>query len=1475
MLIDWSKLQPYKRTKQKSFEQFCYQIVAKLFCDQGTLTSIDDSGGGDGVEFYITFENGNQFGWQAKFYEAPARLNVSNRKQNIIKSLKRAIEVHPQLEKWYLCLPTDLTNEENNWIQKDLKKHIPQNRSIEIEPWDESKLHELINRPNFNGLKQAFFNSLELSPVWFQEKFENLFTIVKNKFDDLLYVPNEEFEYWSVNPVLCNKKFKEQRIKYYPEKLNGLYEKCIASTKKLKNQNLRWRPLLEKYNEGHVKFIEQLKSTLPEVESRFKNINPNDITYLSDESLQNAARKLQAIRKELEEFRIAWYKENVSENQNNQDQGEKIQFRQILDIESIYREVLEELNYYISHSAIPVDWRIAHYLGNGGTGKTNFCVGLAKEYLQLNHPIIFIPAIKLTGQNPLSEQILSLLDIKTGYSFSDFLDCLNELGKIHNVRVPLIFDGLNEALNVNGFFNEKLSSDLPGLQQDILRRENLVLLTTCRSSYREKIWPASKIDDEQFHSLYGFTNPEDKKKLVRKYFEHYKIQADLSFLSLDRFTKPIYLKIFCESTNQERKGVKQVTLGFDSIYSIFENFIAQCDRNVFDKIIKTGKLPPTSANKSKASQALREISKHLWEQPSRSFSLEELMEIADGKTDIDYSKSITKALLDEELLFIRNWNENEEVVYLTYDLLAGYLIAKHLLSTTPDFKDFFNSPDQLASLINQDDKLLHPNHEDILEGLCSLLPIKKGIFVHDLINPIDPKNLIHQKLLKTSLSATVLLSPEFIPGTQVSFIKELSVRGKNLYYLLHLSEEVRFVSNHPFNFSFWSDILRQLPMNDRDTIWSEYLRNTEISSFDSITEEFEYLQELSQLSEEQTKKIDLVAELLFWTFTSTSGILKEKSAKELYAYGIKFPDAFLRKFYAAAGINDPSLFEWANLVLYNVVLFVAKMSSQTHKRELIAIADFLFNQVLTENSRYATNNLITRNYAFSTYKLLYRKFDKEIDFGTPESISKKFKKVGIIQWEESEDLNEGDYRDGNSLIDYFFDKEKMPYVIVGMGNEYNRTPEFLSTQAKLRWRAYQLGYRFDLFGDKDKEIAKYKHYGELYNKTERYADKYIGIAFMEYCGFLAAQGKLKSYEDVGSMRTFKPRIDPTCKEVRGKSNERIVKANYINCQVSLQQWCTDHSVPDLTDYLIRNDFTTNKDNFVLLHGLLHQHNKSFERQIFFQVDTIFVKNRMLNQARQAFQKSKKFGWGDNSAPTTSHIHESEIPDADIIPYNEFTDWYYSISSKKVERVYKKYNLIQDGKMLDELEADFIWKTVLSNNGFIGSSRESRGDFIVPAIRFSAPGTKEVSLEEAFERMGIRLEEVPIKKTESEEIEKTLPVFIPVRQLKGKFYLCKNIIEECELSSKVHETDLLDQYGVLASFNHTFEMEYVDQETFTYLRKDLLDRYLLKKQLTMFIIIWGERDYYPPDGDWTARTEQLNNRRWSDFYGWEEYKIEKA
>jgi len=145
-MIDWSKLKPYEGDKFKSFEELCYQIAKGLYAKRGEFTPIDDSGGGDGVEFYLTSRNGDQWGWQAKFYYPNKRLSASNRRANIKNSLHRACQEHPGLKKWFLCTPTNLTRTENFWFENALSKSLPQNMNVELIHWGDSEFQDWLSR---------------------------------------------------------------------------------------------------------------------------------------------------------------------------------------------------------------------------------------------------------------------------------------------------------------------------------------------------------------------------------------------------------------------------------------------------------------------------------------------------------------------------------------------------------------------------------------------------------------------------------------------------------------------------------------------------------------------------------------------------------------------------------------------------------------------------------------------------------------------------------------------------------------------------------------------------------------------------------------------------------------------------------------------------------------------------------------------------------------------------------------------------------------------------------------------------------------------------------------------------------------------------------------------------------------------------------------------------------------------------------
>lgn len=195
--ILWDKLQPYGGDSKKSFEELCFQIVLEVFKDDITsgavVTSIDDSGGGDGVEFYITYENGDVYGWQAKFF---CRLNEGGRKEQIKKSLQTAYKKHPNLKKWFLCSQCNFTPDEKEWFDnslensiKDTERVLPENHNVELIHWGESQLLNYLK--DYPSIHKFFFSTKLLTQNWFEDRYniDIQKTQIKAKYESEIHIP--------------------------------------------------------------------------------------------------------------------------------------------------------------------------------------------------------------------------------------------------------------------------------------------------------------------------------------------------------------------------------------------------------------------------------------------------------------------------------------------------------------------------------------------------------------------------------------------------------------------------------------------------------------------------------------------------------------------------------------------------------------------------------------------------------------------------------------------------------------------------------------------------------------------------------------------------------------------------------------------------------------------------------------------------------------------------------------------------------------------------------------------------------------------------------------------------------------------------------------------------------------------------------------------------------------------------------------
>ena len=106
--INFAQIGHVGEAPSESFEGLVCQLARNTSdSPHDTFIKNNGSGGDGGVECYLTLANGDEYGWQAKYF-----LETLQESQwtQITASVRTAIDKHPKLTKYYICLPRNLND---------------------------------------------------------------------------------------------------------------------------------------------------------------------------------------------------------------------------------------------------------------------------------------------------------------------------------------------------------------------------------------------------------------------------------------------------------------------------------------------------------------------------------------------------------------------------------------------------------------------------------------------------------------------------------------------------------------------------------------------------------------------------------------------------------------------------------------------------------------------------------------------------------------------------------------------------------------------------------------------------------------------------------------------------------------------------------------------------------------------------------------------------------------------------------------------------------------------------------------------------------------------------------------------------------------------------------------------------------------------------------------------------------------------
>lgn len=212
--------------------------------------------------------------------------------------------------------------------------------------------------------------------------------------------------------------------------------------------------------------------------------------------------------------------------------------------------------------------RLLFLVGPWGTGKTHFLCDLVRERDASGLPTVFVLAQHVAdGVDPLQT-----ICAETGLADDPegLFDALAALGSTVGGRALLIIDGVNEGDREAWRAAMKrlrvLSSSSPGVG----------VVMSCRMPFDEALAPPRVRRGWEVVTHPGFQDAEFDAQL--EFFQFYGIPAPETPLLTPEFTRPLFLKVVCESLRALSRGRKRTYLrdlasGQKGMTKVLEDFV--------------------------------------------------------------------------------------------------------------------------------------------------------------------------------------------------------------------------------------------------------------------------------------------------------------------------------------------------------------------------------------------------------------------------------------------------------------------------------------------------------------------------------------------------------------------------------------------------------------------------------------------------------------------------------------------------------------------------------------------------------------------------------------------------------------------------------------------------------------------------------------------------------------------------------------
>jgi hypothetical protein len=932
--IDWNAIRPLNGSRANGFEELCSQIAR---VESPADSRFERKGTPDaGVECYSVLNDGSEWAWQAKYFDGFGESQWSQ----LDDSVKTALEKHPRLVRYFICIPLDRPDARINgrrsakerWdehVQKWTGWASDRSMAVEFIYWGSHELIQHLARTRHVGLVRFFFDVHGFDGAWFTARLDEAVKTAGPRYTREIHVDL---------PIATELEAFGRTERFFDQ---------------IKAHARSIRKKLGTFEYSESKSVEQtldtvasaLSSQVRTVLTELGAVTFQPVGVLPFQRIADQVASAEAVADELERLLLERERDyetkppivgivgTSAEAASRSNNPFRKRWYRLMALSSELRKTHEAL----IHAQAVAGSALLLIKGAAGTGKTHLLCDVARQRVEANRPTLLLMGQRFVSQDIPWAQAIQQLDLP-GLSAEEFVGALEAAAQAAGCRALVMIDALNEGAG-RLIWPSHLAAFLAHLE----RSPWIGVLLSVRSAYEEIVVPDAVRAKATTITHEGFADHE--YDAMRTFLVHYGLELPSTPLLAPEFRNPLFLKILCRGLNA--KGERRLPRGLHGIVAILDLYLGAINERLASVL---GFNPKAGL----VYRALEAFAKALIDSGERWLTLAKAEEVVDALLPgREFERSLYRGLVVEGVLTEEAawWREatREEAVFAAYDRFTDHLVAKTLLDAhlnTATQTSVFAEGGPLAFL-SDDSHFVAPG---LLEAMCIQVPERTGLELVSLAPRIGDRwgigDAFRQSLIWRAPTA-------FSPGTRET-LNKLVRNNHDLNDTIEVLLTVTTLPGHPFNAMFLDEQLRRDTMPERDAWWSIFLHEA-WGSHGAVDRLVDWASSVTPDAVLDDETVDLCATALSWMLTTSNRFVRDRATKALVSLLTGRLAAVGRLVERFADVNDLYVAERVYAIAYGTAMRSYDLA------EVGALAACVYARVFASSAPPA--HILLRDYA--------------------------------------------------------------------------------------------------------------------------------------------------------------------------------------------------------------------------------------------------------------------------------------------------------------------------------------------------------------------------------------------------------------------------------------------------------------------------------------------------------------------------------